>query len=221
MLGPAEMGHGKAGLGQRLLARQCIVLPSTIDLRHFAAKPVQEIRSVGRMSRDAVGKHHPDDPALYHVLLGAGLKVAILGGMACRPFFGHHPGLTVLPDHSIPALQFLRSLDLFLYRTGIIFESWGRVVTEAMACALPVVCGRLGGYAEIIKHGENGFLFQTNEEGLAAIDALRSSPTLARRVGEAARQTMVELYSPAAEDRLIEYFLRSGTYSAAAIASGS
>ncbi len=183
------------------------VLPSPIDLQHFTARPVQEIRSVGRISRDVVGKHHPGDPALYHALLNAGLKVAILGGIHCRPFFGQHPGLTVLPDHSIPALQFLRSLDLFLYRTGFVFESWGRVVTEAMACAMPVVCGKLGGYAEIIKHGENGFLFQTNEEGLAAIDALRSNPALARRVGEAARQTMVDLLSPAAEDRLIEYFV--------------
>ena len=86
-------------------------------------------------------------------------------------------------------------------------KSWGQVVTEAMACAMPVVCGKLGGYAEIIKHGENGFLFQTNEEGLAAIDALRSNPALARRVGEAARQTVVDLFSPAAEDRLIEYFV--------------
>jgi hypothetical protein len=42
----------------------------------------------------------------------------------------------------------------------------GRVVTEAMACGLPVVCHESGGYAEIIEHGRNGFLFDTQQEAL-------------------------------------------------------
>jgi len=50
-----------------------------------------------------------------------------------------------------------------------LYEEWGLVVNEAMACSLPVVVSRTAGCAEdLVKHGQNGFLFDPeNPEDLA------------------------------------------------------
>ena len=55
---------------------------------------------------------------------------------------------------------------------------------EAMACGLPVVCGRRGGYADYIVHGVNGFLFDTSEQAVALILKLRDDAALRARIGE-------------------------------------
>ena len=184
------------------------VLYSPIDTAYFEPRrPINSVEVVGRMSRDAPTKHHPQDPVLYERLIGAGYEIRVLGGTHLAPFVPKRNRLTVLPEHAMPAREFLHSLDLFLYRTGNSFETWGRVVTEAMACCLPVVCHRAGGYAEIIRHGENGFLFDSADEAIALIDALRNDAPRLKRIGEAARQTVLDLFTPATDERMVRYFL--------------
>jgi len=51
-------------------------------------------------------------------------------------------------------------------------EPFGFSVVEAMACGTPVIARRRGSMAEIISHGENGFLVDTEEEAVAAVPAL-------------------------------------------------
>ena len=98
-----------------------------------------------------------------------------------------------------PAADFLQGLDCFCYRTSDQWlEAYGRVVFEAMACGLPVVCGRRGGYADYIVHGVNGFLFDTTAEAIALIRNLRQDRGLRERVGHAARETVERLYGDAA-----------------------
>src|SRR5690348_5919065 len=50
-------------------------------------------------------------------------------------------------------------------------EPFGFSVVEAMACGTPVIASRRGSMAEIIRHGENGFLVDTQEEAVAAVEA--------------------------------------------------
>jgi glycosyltransferase involved in cell wall biosynthesis len=50
-------------------------------------------------------------------------------------------------------------------------EPFGFSVVEAMACGTPVIATRRGSMAEIIRHGENGFLVDTREEAVAAVEA--------------------------------------------------
>jgi glycosyltransferase involved in cell wall biosynthesis len=50
-------------------------------------------------------------------------------------------------------------------------EPFGFSVVEAMACGTPVIARRRGSMAEIIRHGENGFLVDTREEAAAAVVA--------------------------------------------------
>lgn len=49
-------------------------------------------------------------------------------------------------------------------------EPFGLSVIEAMACGTPVIAARRGSMAELIDHGVTGFLVDTPEDALAAID---------------------------------------------------
>ncbi len=185
------------------------VLPSPIDLTRFAPRPrISAVKTVGRMSRDNALKHHPADTALYRELLDRGLSVNLLGARSFAPFLPLHDRLKVYDAGVTDPVAFLHQLDLFLYRTGGVFESWGRVVIEAMACGLPVVCHKYGGYAEVIENGENGILFDHNDEALDAIKSLGGDSRALNRIGEGARATAQQLFSRQSTDRLASYFAR-------------
>jgi glycosyltransferase involved in cell wall biosynthesis len=183
------------------------VLHTFIDLEHFPARePVTNISVVGRLSRDEVGKHHPQDPALYRQLLSWGMNVRIMGGTVLAPQLGQRAGLTLMPVLAAPASAFIRGLDLFYYRTGTFYESFGRVVMEAMASGVPVLCHRAGGYADIVRHGENGFLFEQTGEAAERIAQLRTDAGELRRIGEAGRATVEAMHTQECRDRLIAYY---------------
>ena len=79
---------------------------------------------------------------------------------------------------------------------------------EAMACRLPVVCNSHGGYADWIKHGHNGFLFDTSEQARGILARLVADASLRRRIGLNARATVEDMYSPAAEAERLAFYLK-------------
>jgi glycosyltransferase involved in cell wall biosynthesis len=189
---------------------------SPIDISRFvptASKPsvsTPDDFTVGRLSRAAREKHHPADPALYRRLVNHGCRIKIMGA---TPFLtrklGHSRSVTLLPAHAQEPHLFLQSLDCFLYRTSPRWlEPWGRVVTEAMACGLPVVCHNRGGYVDIIDHGRNGFLFNTQQEALDILLGLKEDWALRESIGKAARETSEELFSPARRREIVQFYLQ-------------
>jgi glycosyltransferase involved in cell wall biosynthesis len=190
-----------------------IVELSKIDLARFVPRPLQtrdplQPFVIGRLSRDDLRKHHPDNLEVYRQAIASGCKVRLMGATCLADDCQNVSGIELLPMLAEPAEQFLQGLDCFLYRTrSTFFEAFGRVVHEAMACALPVVCHRDGGYATSIEHGRSGFLFETSEEALEIVQRLRQNPQLAADVGGAARTTVEKLYSPAERAKVIDYFL--------------
>lgn len=68
-------------------------------------------------------------------------------------------------------------------------DTFPGVVFESFAFGKPVIGSRRGGIPEMIKDGENGFLFDPNNAGelVAAIQRLAQDPTLRTRMGNAAR----------------------------------
>jgi glycosyltransferase involved in cell wall biosynthesis len=71
----------------------------------------------------------------------------------------------------------------------------GLKVLQYMAAGLPVVANRVGVHPEMIVPGETGFLADTTDEWIDAINALSRDADLRRRIGANARRMVVERYS--------------------------
>lgn len=183
---------------------------SPIDLMRFAPQGKKErprTFTVGRLSRDVPSKFHPNDVKLFLELANKGYNVRIMGG-TCLAGSLKHERIELLPAGHEPPEVFLSSLDAFLYRTNHeeFFETFGRVVFEAMACGLPVVCGAQGGYRDNICHGENGVLFEENAEAVEWLDLLRNSQTIRNDMGRKARSCVEGLFSESALREMAKFY---------------
>jgi starch synthase len=83
-----------------------------------------------------------------------------------------------------------------------IYEPFGLVILEAMACETAVVASKVGGIPEIVVEGETGYLVDYNPDDTEAfttrlaarIDEVMSDPTLAKKMGKAGRERAVETF---------------------------
>jgi len=192
-----------------ILGLKGVVHPSPIDISRFTQSQHQLARpfTIGRMSRDTPAKHHSEDIALYKQWLKSGYRVAIQGGTVLQDKVPADKNFVLTQEGQLPAEQFLQGLDVFYYRSGEHVETFGRVIFEAMACGVPVVCHRNGGYADHIRNGENGYLFETSAEALAIVNKLQSDDALRKCIGAAGRETAESLFSDAALRERIEFYL--------------
>jgi starch synthase len=84
-----------------------------------------------------------------------------------------------------------------------IYEPFGLVNLEAMACETAVVASRVGGIPEIVVNGETGFLVDYDPEDPEAfirtlatrVEQLLTDPALAIRMGKAGRERAVKHFS--------------------------
>jgi glycosyltransferase involved in cell wall biosynthesis len=174
------------------------VLESPIDLSHFAFRDPRDILprpfTVGRHSRDDLSKHHADDIALYQRLAADGVRVRLMGATCLAPQLAGTPGIELLPEGSQPPLDFLRTLDAFVYRTSENwYEAFGRVIFEAMAAGVPVACGVKGGYAGYLEHGRTALIAKSTDELATAVFALRDDPAMAATMARNASRVAQEV----------------------------
>ena len=88
----------------------------------------------------------------------------------------------------------LRDAAVFVYITHS--EGLGSGALLAMSAGVPVVASNVGGLPEIIRHGENGLLVDNTPQAIAAaIRELLDDPAFARRIGDAARRTVMERFT--------------------------
>ncbi|HTS32204.1 MAG TPA: glycosyltransferase family 4 protein [Bryobacteraceae bacterium] len=98
-------------------------------------------------------------------------------------------------------LEFSADLERDLPRAALLLyvtysEGLGSGALLAMSAGVPVVASRVGGLAEVIRHGENGMLADNAPEAIAAaMRQVLDHPALAQRMGTAARQTVLEQFT--------------------------
>jgi glycosyltransferase involved in cell wall biosynthesis len=81
----------------------------------------------------------------------------------------------------------------------------GYKLIQYMACGKPVVASPVGVNSEIVRHGESGFLAETDAEWEEALTMLAADPGLRQRMGAAGRRRVEEEYSLQVQaPRLIE-----------------
>ncbi|MCE9608438.1 MAG: glycosyltransferase family 4 protein [Planctomycetia bacterium] len=87
--------------------------------------------------------------------------------------------------------RYYGAADFFLFPT--FYDTFGLVLTEAMASGLPAIASREAGASELIVDRENGWLIQNawdHEEIALGIRALATDEMLRNRMGSAARTSM-------------------------------
>lgn len=107
--------------------------------------------------------------------------------------------------------DYLRAADLFVFPSEN--EAFGISVIEAMACGLPVITTAAGGLRDLVQPHENGLVVPAGEHQplYDALDTLLRQPTLAARLGDAARRTAEAHYSTASViDRYVSLLAELG-----------
>ncbi|MGH3112588.1 MAG: glycosyltransferase, partial [Gaiellaceae bacterium] len=94
-------------------------------------------------------------------------------------------------------VQILSNASVFVCPS--IYEPFGLVNLEAMACEAPVVATAVGGIPEIVVDGETGYLVSPDgdlaHELAERINALLASDALRRRFGKAGRARVLDRFS--------------------------
>jgi starch synthase len=121
-------------------------------------------------------------------------------------------------DHFIPREDLIHlHTHAAVFICPSIYEPFGLVILEAMACETPVVASRVGGIPEIVVEGETGFLVdydpddaETFATGLARrIEELLTDTALAQKMGKAGRDRVLRHFGwPAIAARTVELYDR-------------
>ena len=92
----------------------------------------------------------------------------------------------------------LQGIDIGLY--PLVTDKWvrgksGLKAIQYMAFGLPTVATNFGTTSNIISHFENGILVLSDDEWVDALELLIKDPGLRRKLGTAARESVVNNYS--------------------------
>jgi starch synthase len=177
--------------------------PGTVALdRHGVDRSRPLVVFVGRITRqkgivpllDAAARWHPDAllvlcaaaPDTPEIAQEVRDRVAELGNRVLWLS-------DILPRPDV--VQILSHAAVFVCPS--VYEPFGLVNLEAMACEAPVVATAVGGIPEIVVQGETGFLVPPNDPQAIAdrVDTLLADDALRTRLGKAGRARVLERFS--------------------------
>jgi starch synthase len=154
------------------------------------------------------------EPGLDLVLCAGGADTPEIGAefrTLCAEIQRERGGLTLVEGmlSRTDVVQILSHARVFVCPS--VYEPFGIVNLEAMACGVPVVASAVGGIPEIIVEGETGHLVRFDGDGTPKneprdpeafarelarlLNELGTDPVRARRLGEAGRARVVERFS--------------------------
>jgi glycosyltransferase involved in cell wall biosynthesis len=174
-----------AGDATRLGARHIELVPSGVDLPEAVGEEATppEVLYAGRLSREK--------GVLELVEAARGMNLVVAGDGPLR-------------DRVPQALGFVPPDELArLYARAAVVacpslrEGFGVACLEAMAHGRPVVASGVGGFLDLVVHGQTGLLVESgNVPALrAALERLLDDADLRRRMGEAGRRRAAENFS--------------------------
>jgi starch synthase len=194
--------------------------PATDVLERYHLDPGRPaVMFVGRITRQKGVVHLLDaarmlDPDTQLILCAGAPDTPEIGAETCALVEGlqeHRRGVVWI-EEMLPRADVVQLLShATVFACPSVYEPFGLINLEAMACGLPVVATATGGIPEIVVDGETGFLvpFEAGSDvvgsprrraalaaGLAErLNRLLADPGLAARFGRAGRRRVVEQFS--------------------------
>ena len=210
-----------AAVARRRLGGSYVVIPNGVDVARFArAEPADlgdgtKLLFVGRLHARkgfavavaAFATLAPEHTDLQLVVAGEGAEASAVDRLpgALR---GRVRMLGTVPNQELPPIH--AACDVFLApNTG--GESFGVVLTEAMAAGLPVVASDIPGFDEVVTAGTDGVLVRPGDvNALAvAVGTLLDDPETAARLAGNARVRAASADWAVVVDRLEEVYARA------------
>jgi glycosyltransferase involved in cell wall biosynthesis len=175
-------------------------LPTAIDLNRYQLRCAEPTESY--VQPPCVGWIGQNSTAIYLKPLTRLFKLLQEEGVARFQAIGINPQLHGLSMQAVEwdentEVDSIREIDI-----GIMplsdgpFErgKCGYKLIQYMACGLPVVASPVGMNREIVEHGVNGFLAETEVEWSFALRTLLKDPILRARMGRAGRRKVEEYF---------------------------
>ena len=145
------------------------VIRGALAAQEFPFRPLAhrpgEVFTIGRISRAAADKYSPRTWEIYGKVPHP-VRARVLGwGPEVRTRLGPPPRWAeCLPAGNQAPQEFLQVLHAMVHAGGRATENWPRVGLEAMAAGVPVVAEDRGGWREMIRHGQTGYLCESDDQ---------------------------------------------------------
>jgi starch synthase len=196
--------------------------PARVVVIHNGIDPDQFKRTEARDALDRFGVRQPyvlfvgritDQKGIFHLLeaaprLPAGVQVVLCASAPDTPEIEERLRRAVQGRPNVVWINEMVPVDVVtqLYSHAAVFvcpsvyEPFGLINLEAMACQAPVVASAVGGIVEVVEDGQTGLLVPPAQPDplAAAIRSVLDDPTRARQMGLAGRKRVEEKFAWAA-----------------------
>ena len=193
--------------------------PAKVVVIHNGIDPDRFRRTEARDHLDRLGVREPyvlfvgritDQKGIFHLLeaapkLPAGVQVVLCASapdtpeieQRLRKAVTEHPNVKWIFDmvsHEVVTQLYSHAA---VFACPSVYEPFGIINLEAMACEAPVVASAVGGILEVVEDGKTGFLVPPArpDDLAAAIRRILDDPALARSMGRAGRTRVEERFS--------------------------
>jgi len=197
------------------------VVPTVVDTSVYCPpsklKPKNVLVNIGWIGTPSTWMQymHPMLPVFIETAAKMGARLSVMGAERnALP----HPLLDFV-DWSVDCeVPFLQNIDIGvmpLTDTPWARGKCGYKLIQYMACGLPVIASPVGVNCDIVEHGVNGFLVETEAEWVVALNALISDSNLRLRMGAAGREKVkrdysLQVYGPKITNLLLEMLKLQG-----------
>jgi glycosyltransferase involved in cell wall biosynthesis len=197
----AFCGNAYLAAYARPLCPKVEIVPTVVDTLIYrpgsVRRPSAGVTKIGWIGTPSTWVEYMQDllPMLTQLAKEGAARVAVMGADRKAE---SHPLIDFTDWSEDCEIPFLQNIDIGIM--PLTDTPWARgkcgyKLIQYMACGLPVIASPVGVNKEIVEHGVNGYLVETDEEWRIAIKKLMSDADLRRSMGLAGRKKIENAYS--------------------------